>query len=43
MLNEFEAKQLLAHYGIPVVEMKTAATESEAVARASTRSDTPSS
>ncbi len=35
MLNEFEAKQLLAHYGIPVVEMKTAATESEAVARAS--------
>jgi len=35
MLNEFEAKQLLAHYGIPVVETKTAASESEAVARAS--------
>ena len=32
MLNEFEAKQLLAHYGIPVVETRTAEDEEQAVA-----------
>lgn len=32
MLNEFEAKQLLSHYGIPVVETRAAASESEAIA-----------
>jgi acetyltransferase len=32
MLNEFEAKQLLAHYGIPVVETRAAEDEEEAVA-----------
>jgi acetyltransferase len=32
MLNEFESKQLLAHYGIPVVETRVAANEKEAVA-----------
>ena len=34
MLNEFEAKQLLANYGIPVVETRVANNETEAVARA---------
>lgn len=34
MLNELEAKQLLAHYGIPVVETRIAGNEEEAVARA---------
>ncbi len=34
MLNEFEAKQLLANYGIPVVETRVAETENEAVAHA---------
>ena len=35
MLNEFESKQLLATYGIPVVETRVAATENEAAACAS--------
>jgi acetyltransferase len=35
MLNEFEAKQLLAHYGIPVVETRTAENEGQAVSIAS--------
>ena len=35
MLNEFEAKQLLAHYGIPVVETRVAENEEQAVACAS--------
>ena len=35
MLNEFEAKQLLAEYGIPVVETRTAEDENQAVAHAS--------
>lgn len=35
MLNEFESKQLLASYGIPVVETRVAATEDEAIACAS--------
>jgi acetyltransferase len=35
MLNEFEAKQLLASYGIPVVETRAAENEEQAVARAS--------
>jgi acetyltransferase len=34
MLNEFEAKQLLAQYGIPVVETQVAQDEEEAVSRA---------
>jgi acetyltransferase len=34
MLNEFEAKQLLAHYGIPVVETRAAENEEQAVAMA---------
>jgi acetyltransferase len=34
MLNEFEAKQLLAFYGIPGVETRAAENEEEAVARA---------
>jgi acetyltransferase len=32
MLNEFEAKQLLAHYGIPVVETRIAESQEQAVA-----------
>lgn len=32
MLNEFEAKQLLAHYGIPVVETRAAENEEQALA-----------
>jgi acetyltransferase len=32
LLNEFEAKQLLAHYGIPVVETRAAENEKQAVA-----------
>ncbi len=32
MLNEFESKQLLAHYGIPVVETRVAENEERAVA-----------
>jgi acetyltransferase len=32
MLNEFEAKQLLAHYGIPVVKTRAAENEDESVA-----------
>jgi acetyltransferase len=35
MLNEFEAKQILAFYGIPVVDTRVAGTEEEAVALAS--------
>ena len=35
MLNEFEAKQLLADYGIPVVETRVAENEEQAVACAS--------
>ena len=35
MLNEFEAKQLLAHYGIPVVRTRVAENEEQAVAVAS--------
>src|SRR5579863_3081969 len=35
LLNEFEAKRLLAGYGIPVVETRTAATDDEAAAIAS--------
>jgi acetyltransferase len=35
MLNEFEAKQLLAHYGIPVVETRVAESEEQAVVCAS--------
>jgi acetyltransferase len=35
LLNEFEAKQLLSWYGIPVVETHVAANEDEALARAS--------
>ncbi len=35
MLNEFEAKQLLARYGIPVVETRAAENEEQAVAHAS--------
>ncbi len=31
LLNEFESKQILSHYGIPVVETQIAATEDEAV------------
>jgi acetyltransferase len=31
LLNEYEAKQLLSRYGIPVVETRTAASEDEAV------------
>ncbi|HKH99492.1 MAG TPA: bifunctional acetate--CoA ligase family protein/GNAT family N-acetyltransferase [Candidatus Sulfotelmatobacter sp.] len=34
MLNEFEAKQLLAHYNIPVVDTRVAENEEQAVARA---------
>ncbi len=34
MLNEFESKQLLTHYGIPVVETRAASDEEAAVARA---------
>jgi acetyltransferase len=34
MLNEFEAKQLLAHHGIPAVETRTAESEELAVATA---------
>ena len=34
MLNEFEAKQLLAHYGLPVVETRAAENEEQAVALA---------
>jgi len=34
MLNEFEAKQLLASYGLPVVETRTAQDEKEALAAA---------
>ena len=34
MLNEFEAKQLLAHYGIPVVDTRAAEREEQAVAQA---------
>jgi len=32
MLNEFEAKRLLSHYGIPVVETRAAENEEQAVA-----------
>ena len=32
LLNEFEAKQLLAHYGIPVVDTRVAESEEQAVA-----------
>ncbi len=32
LLNEYEAKQLLSRYGIPVVETRTASSEDEAVA-----------
>jgi acetyltransferase len=35
LLNEFESKQVLASYGIPVVETRAAASEDEAVAAAS--------
>jgi acetyltransferase len=35
MLNEFEAKQLLAQYGIPVVDTRAAESEEQAVAIAS--------
>jgi acetyltransferase len=35
MLNEFEAKQLLAHYGIPVVETRVAENAEQAVGCAS--------
>ena len=35
LLNEYEAKQLLSRYGIPVVETRIASSEDEAVARAS--------
>ena len=35
MLNEFEAKQLLRHYGIPVVETRAAENEDQAVSAAS--------
>jgi acetyltransferase len=35
MLNEFEAKQLIAHYGIPVVETRAAENEDQAIAHAS--------
>jgi len=35
MLNEFEAKQLLSHYGIPVVETRIAENEEQALACAS--------
>ncbi len=35
MLNEFESKQVLAAYGIPVVDTQMAGTEDEAVSRAS--------
>ncbi len=35
LLNEFEAKQLLAAYGIPVVDTRVAEDEEQAVARAS--------
>jgi len=34
LLNEFESKQLLAQYGIPVVETRTAESEEQAVATA---------
>ena len=36
MLNEFESKQLLTKYGIPVVDTRSAETEEEAVGCAST-------
>jgi acetyltransferase len=35
MLNEFEAKQLLGYYGIPVVETRIAESDAQAVAHAS--------
>jgi acetyltransferase len=35
MLNEFEAKQLLGYYGIPVVETRVAESDAQAVAHAS--------
>ena len=35
LLNEFEAKQLLSYYGIPVVETRVAVNEEQAVAHAS--------
>ena len=35
LLNEFEAKQVLASYGIPVVETRAAENEDQAVATAS--------
>jgi acetyltransferase len=35
LLNEFEAKQILASYGIPVVETRSAQSEDQAVAMAS--------
>jgi len=35
LLNEFEAKKLLAHYGIPVVDTRVAENEEQAVACAS--------
>ena len=35
LLNEFEAKQVLAAYGIPVVETRTAESEEQAIATAS--------
>ncbi len=35
LLNEFESKQLLAHYGIPVVETRVAENEGQAMAHAS--------
>jgi acetyltransferase len=35
MLNEFEAKQLLSYYGIPVVETRVAGNEQQAIAHAS--------
>jgi acetyltransferase len=34
LLNEFEAKQLLAHYGIPTVDTRVAENEDQAVAHA---------
>jgi len=34
LLNEFEAKQLLAHYGIPTVDTRVAENEEQAVAHA---------
>jgi len=35
LLNEFESKQLLSHYGIPVVETRVAESEGEAMAQSS--------